>query len=250
MNDYVLVAVSPFYNGRGWTDSATGISFEPKLFLHPTRISKKEDLRGIQNSVRMNNLLLLEGSFDQPAGEVSVAHVNPEELTKEQFDVLVSRLKESGDDGISQEDLDAVRKEKEAVEADLTEALSMVETVTNEKAAVESNLSTVRTELSTAESKLTAANASISKLTGEKDKALSDLSAANSKISSLTTEKEQAQTELSAVKTEFYSKYTFTETELNGFTVAKIKEILDAKGIAYTNETKADLIAKLIAPAE
>lgn len=243
MNDYVLVAVSPFYNGRGWTDSATGISFEPKLFLHPTRISKKEDLRGIQNSVRMNNLLLLEGSFDQPAGEVSVAHVNPEELTKEQFEVLVSRLKESGDDGISQEDLDAVRKEKEAVEADLTEALDMVETVNNEKAVVES-------ELSTAESKITTANASISKLTGEKDKALSDLSAANSTISSLTTEKEQVQTELSTVKTEFYSKYTFTEEELNGFTVAKIKEILDAKGIAYTNETKADLIAKLIAPAE
>lgn len=85
MPDYIEVSVSPFYNGRGWTDQATGISFEPTKQIRVRRIDKDvhEDLSGIANSVRMNNLLLLEGELNGFGEEPT--HYNPEELTKEQF---------------------------------------------------------------------------------------------------------------------------------------------------------------------
>lgn len=215
MSNYVLVAVSPFYNGRGWTDSLTGLSFEPKAYLHPTRISKEKDLSGIQNSVRMNNLLLLEGEFDNPAGEISVENLNPEELTKKQFDVLVEKLSSGSGEGIPQEEFDAAIAAKEA---------ALAEKETAEAA------------LAKAESDLTKANGSVTTLTNEKKAA--------------ETAKAKAESDLAALKDEYYKNHKFSEAELNGFTVAKIKEILDVKGIAYTNETKADLIAKLIAPEE
>lgn len=200
MEEFIEVTVSPFYNGRGWTDSLTGIEFKPDpRGLYAIRINKRENLDGIQNSVRLNNLLLLKGSFTKPASELKVEDINPEELTREQFAVLAAKLQTGTDDGIGQEELDAVQ-------AQLT-------TATNEK------------------------NAAIT----AKDTAVA--------------EKEAAITSLNQLKQDFYTKHTFVAEDVSGafYTVAVLKEILDAKSIAYgASDTKAVLIEKLTAavPAE
>lgn len=120
MTESILVAVSPFYNGRGWTDSATGIDFEPKASLYPKRISKEKDLSGIRNSIRLNNLLLLEGKLDLSEKEVSIENINPEELTKEQFNQLAKRLKNTGAvSEVSQADFDKMLADKKTLEKEL-----------------------------------------------------------------------------------------------------------------------------------
>lgn len=210
MSNVVVVAVSPFYNGRGWTDSATGLSFEPKAYLHPTRISKEKDLTGIQNSVRMNNLLLLEGSFDEPLTEASIEHLNPEELSKEQFDVLVGRLQSSGDDGVSQTDVDAVIAEKEQVEATL--------------AGVQDELASVKAENESLKAQLEAGTEP------------------ESGIQTMSTFSAPVEPEEEPVAEE----QPLTEEELNALTIAQLKERLDKKGISYSKENKAGLIELLL----
>lgn len=88
---YVTVSVSPFYTGRGWTDQATGISFDPVQNITPIRIEKEDkDLSGIRNSVRLNNLMLLKGDLsDAPEAPTEV---NPEELTKVEFNKMFDFL--------------------------------------------------------------------------------------------------------------------------------------------------------------
>lgn len=207
MEEFIEVTVSPFYNGRGWTDSLTGIEFKPDpRGLYAIRINKRENLDGIQNSVRLNNLLLLKGSFDKPATELKIEDINPEELTKEQFAVLAAKLQSGSDDGIGQEELDAV----------------------------EAQLSTVQGQLTTA--------------TSEKNEAITAKDTA-------VAEKEAAVTSLNQLKQDFYTKHTFVAEDVSGafYTVAVLKEILDAKSIAYgASDTKAVLIEKLtaVAPAE
>lgn len=106
--DYVKVMLSPHYRGRGWTDEATGISFEPVQSPRPVRIPKDgKDLSGIRNSVRLNNLLLLEGEFTNTPAEPT--KYNPEELTKEQFHKLVDGIA-SGDNSELQAQLDAANQ--------------------------------------------------------------------------------------------------------------------------------------------
>lgn len=217
MEEFVLVAVSPFYNGRGWSDTLTGINFKPSKKVYPIRISKKYNLSGIQNSVRLNNLLLLEGNFDRPEVELAIENINPEELTREQFAVLVEKLKGEGDDGITQADVDKVVKEKEAVALELTTT----------KAAKEK-----------AETELAAA-------IKEKGTAVSEKEAA-------VSAKTKAEADLATYKKEYFTKHIFTEEDVADamYTVAVLKEILDAKSISYLPaDNKATLIEKLIAGA-
>lgn len=89
--EYILIAVSPFYDGKGWTDRGTGISFKPTQKIEPIRIAidGKNTFDGIANSVRLNNLMLLKGTMPQTA-PVPVAKRNLEELTVEELELLVS----------------------------------------------------------------------------------------------------------------------------------------------------------------
>ena len=229
MEEFVLVAVSPFYNGRGWTDTLTGVDFKPVKMIYPIRISKKHNLSGIQNSVRLNNLLLLEGSFDLPGEELDIKNINPEELTREQFAVLAEKLKGASDDGITQEDVDKVTRAKEAVEAELA-------TAKKAKEAVEEELAKSKTAKEEADTKAATA-------TSEKELAITQKTAAEQA-------KEKAETELTTYKKEYFTKHTFTEEDVSDgmYTIAVLKEILDAKSISYLpGDNKATLVEKLIA---
>ena len=99
MSKHIEVAVSPFYNGRGWTDHGTGINFEKTSLLRGHRIDLKEDtnLRGIRNSIRLNHLLLLEGELPE-MGEVRPEDANPAELTHKEYTTLLEELKSGGGD--------------------------------------------------------------------------------------------------------------------------------------------------------
>ena len=99
MSKHIEVAVSPFYNGRGWTDHGTGINFEKTTLLKGHRIDLKEDtnLRGIRNSIRLNHLLLLEGELPE-MGEVRPEDANPAELTHKEYTTLLEELKSGGGD--------------------------------------------------------------------------------------------------------------------------------------------------------
>ena len=99
MQDYILVSVSPFYNGHGWTDHGTGIDFKPVNGLRAVRIDLEDDkdLRGIRNSIRLNHLLLLEGELPE-MGEVRPEDANPAELTHKEYTALLEELKSGGGD--------------------------------------------------------------------------------------------------------------------------------------------------------
>ena len=66
MSKYIKVAVSPFYNGMGWIDEETGITFRSTGLLNTYMIEKKLGLKleGIQKQILLNNLILLEGDFE------------------------------------------------------------------------------------------------------------------------------------------------------------------------------------------
>ena len=116
MEEYVVVAVSPFYNGLGWTDAGTGKQFLPATIITGIRISKKKDLRGIQNSVRLGKLYLLEGNFDGVKA-LPIENTNPEELTTEQFKELIAKLKQekpATDNGEAEKATEEAKAAKEA----------------------------------------------------------------------------------------------------------------------------------------
>lgn len=107
--DYIIVAVSPFYNGRGWTDQATGLSFEPTSTIRQIRIKKEgRNLSGIKNSVRLNNLMLLEGNLDEVAEDQ--APVNPEELTSKEFNRMLDFMQGKS---VNEDDKALAEKDKE-----------------------------------------------------------------------------------------------------------------------------------------
>jgi hypothetical protein len=58
----IKVAVSPFFGGEDWTDIYTGIQFKKSthglsIYVIPDGL----DLTGIRKSIRLNNLMLVEG---------------------------------------------------------------------------------------------------------------------------------------------------------------------------------------------
>ena len=97
MDNHIVVAVSPHYTGRGWTDEATGLVFEPSNHLQPVMIAKNRNLSGIKNSLRLNNLLLLEGKLEQ-LKDVDIENINPAELTKKQFASLMEKMKNTSEE--------------------------------------------------------------------------------------------------------------------------------------------------------
>ena len=95
----VEIAVSPHYRGRGWTDRGTGFEFNPQVSgtLKTRSFNKKdyEDLSGLKNSLRLNHLLLLQGDL-KDVKEEKPKKLNPEELTGEELDKLLSGGQDQG----------------------------------------------------------------------------------------------------------------------------------------------------------
>lgn len=117
MSKFIEVAVSPFYNGDGWTDHGTGIRFEKTTLLKGFRIELKDDVNisGIRNSIRLNNLLLLQGELPEN-GDIKEEEINPAELTHQQYTKLLSKLREGGDPSDTSELEDELTKAYERIE--------------------------------------------------------------------------------------------------------------------------------------
>ena len=139
MQDYILVSVSPFYNGHGWTDHGTGIDFKPTNGLRAFRIDLKDnqDLRGIRNSIRLNHLLLLEGELPE-MGEVRPEDANPAELTHKEYTTLLEELKSGGGDNSE------LKSELQTTKADLASANSQIAQLQADIDSLEAELATLK----------------------------------------------------------------------------------------------------------
>jgi hypothetical protein len=76
----IKVAVSPFFGGKSWVDEYTGIKFEKSTHgLAIYEIPEGYDLTGIKKSLRLNNLMLVEGdpSLNNNVEEVVVPEPTP-----------------------------------------------------------------------------------------------------------------------------------------------------------------------------
>lgn len=85
----IKVAVSPFYQGFGWHDKALNQDFKPQPRLVPIVISEDKDLTEVSNRIRLNHLLLLEGTLP----EINKAK-DPEDIIAEQADEIKALKKE------------------------------------------------------------------------------------------------------------------------------------------------------------
>lgn len=219
MNDVIVVAVSYYYGGRGWTDPYTNIDFKADQKGLPVVISKDKDLTGIKRSVRLNNLLLLEGDLDT-SGENNLEKIDPAELTAEQLQEL------AGAGGADSEELQA-----------------QIDKLTKEKQALEKSNQELTTQKTANEKKIKELEAQIVTLTSQLETANQAKATAESKLS--TEEKSHKKT-----KDKMFAIHEFTEEELadSYFTVAIIKEIMTTKSIAFeTGDNKSQLIEKLVA---
>lgn len=84
----ITVAVSYFYNGKGWTDKYTGIEFFKKDAGYPIQIPKSKNLEGIKRSLRLNTLYLIDGDLDT-SGENTIDKLDPSELNEDQLKEFV-----------------------------------------------------------------------------------------------------------------------------------------------------------------
>lgn len=133
----IVVAVSPHYSGMGWVDKETGFKFEPTRKIKAFRISKDRNLTGIKNALRLNHLILLEGTLETE-GEVDLNYLNPAMLTKQQFDVIIQRLAENGDS------------------SDLIASLnSQIESLESDKTALQGEKTSLQGQVSTLEGQIT-----------------------------------------------------------------------------------------------
>ena len=85
----IKVAVSPFYQGFGWHDKALNQDFKPQPRLVPIVISEDKDLTEVSNRVRLNHLLLLEGTLP----EINKAK-DPQDTIAEQANEIKALKKE------------------------------------------------------------------------------------------------------------------------------------------------------------
>lgn len=124
------VAVSPHYRGNGWTDRGTGVQFKEQGAQLKTRTinpDKYEDLTGIKNSLRLNHLLLVDGTLPKDVSDTP-NKVNPEELTGEELDKLLNNPT-----GVQK-----LQKENEQLKADIKEMKEKVKELKEEIHDVES----------------------------------------------------------------------------------------------------------------
>lgn len=271
--DYVIVAVSPFYNGRGWTDQATGVDFKQSNHLRKIRIKKDKDLSGIKNSVRLNNLLLLEGDLSDTPERAT--KVNPEELTKEQFRAMIDILQgEASDD----ETVDRLRQERddaidnaEALESQLSSKDLEISNLTSENNSLSSQVSTLTSNNNSLSSQVDTLNSTVSGLESGKtvlEGQVADLESENADLeldkaglqtqvddlesdnAILQSQVDDLQAQLDAIGDEGaeagVQAMSLDEDSLSDKTKAELKEIADEKGIDYTtSDTKQELVDKI-----
>lgn len=147
----ITVIVSPFSTAsKGWTDEATGIFFESKVDGKPYVINASKNLKGIQNSIRLNNLMLIEGDLN-PAETLDLDNIDPSQLSKEKLKEIVNAS------GAGNEELEAqiaeLQKEKTnlltenvQLNKDKTALQTAKETLESQKAAVEKQLTDTKAE--------------------------------------------------------------------------------------------------------
>lgn len=219
----ITVIVSPFSTAsKGWTDEATGIFFESKVDGKPYVINASKNLKGIQNSIRLNNLMLIEGDLN-PAETLDLDNIDPSQLSKEKLKEIVNAS------GAGNEELEAQIAE---LQQEKTNLLAENVQLNKDKTALQTAKETLESQKATLESQKTAL---------ETDKA------------NLTSEKAAVEKQLTDTKAEFFKKYKFTEEDLalSYYTAAIIKEIMTIKEIEFgASDNKATLISKLIAGQE
>lgn len=241
MKNYIKVAVSPFYNGRGWTDSLTGIVFNPKSSIYAIRIDldKYEDLRGIANSIRLNNLLLLEGTLDSD-DEITKESVNPQELTKQQFDEVIEQLAGTGDFEELEAQLRKEIAEKESENSTLTEANTSLtnerDNLTNEKSTLEVKVSTLEGEKAT----LTQEKAA---LTEERDGLATKVTTLEDKVADLEAQLAALEGDAEDEEAETYA--FGLEKSLDDHTVKELEKVAEDNNIELTKTKKGDIIKEL-----
>lgn len=147
----ITVIVSPFSTAsKGWTDEATGIFFESKVDGKPYVINASKNLKGIQNSIRLNNLMLIEGDLN-PVETLDLDNIDPSQLSKEKLKEIVNAS------GAGNEELEAqiaeLQKEKTnlltenvQLNKDKTALQTAKETLESQKAAVEKQLTDTKAE--------------------------------------------------------------------------------------------------------
>ena len=229
----IVVAVSPHYSGMGWVDKETGFKFEPTRKIKAFRISKDRNLTGIKNALRLNHLILLEGTLETE-GEVDLNYLNPAMLTKQQFDVIIQRLAENGDS------------------SDLIASLnSQIESLESDKTALQGEKTSLQGQVSTLEGEKTSLQGQVSTLEGEKTSLQGQVSTLEGQITEL---EQQIQDLLSQIEGEVepaalrIGEEQHTQESLDALTKDEIKVIMDNLSIEYKQaDTKQDLIDNLLA---
>lgn len=255
MKNYIKVAVSPFYNGRGWTDSLTGIVFNPKSSIYAIRIDldKYEDLRGIANSIRLNNLLLLEGTLDSD-GEITKESVNPQELTKQQFDEVIEQLAGTGDFEELEAQLRKEIAEKESENSTLTEENAALEkektTLTEANTSLTEERDNLANEKSTLEGKVSTLEGEKATLTQEKAALTEERDGLATKVTTLEDRVTDLEAQLAALEgdaeDEEAETYAFgLEKSLDDHTVKELEKVAEDNNIELTKTKKGDIIKEL-----
>lgn len=210
MTETIKVAISPFYKGMGWIDPGTQLVFESGPLMKYYTIPKNRDLTGIKRSVMLNQLILVEGDLD----DVEDIRDNTEELEQE-INNLTSQIA-----GLEQENGN----------------------LTSQVAGLEQQISDLNNQIVQLEQELQE----------EKDK--------NSKPGDSPEEPQQTNEEELEGTTENIevqaqnqvfengeNESLYSQEEVEDLTIAKIKEILDAKEIDYdSNAKKAELVELLV----
>lgn len=221
MSEKITVAVSYFYQGESWTDTYTKIKFKKSEAGYPIEISKIKDLTGIKRSLRLNNLVLVEGTLDT-TGENSLDNIDPSELTNEQLKELAGS---GGDTEVLEQEIVQLKKDKTTLQAENTQ-------LGKDKTALETKVTSLEADKVQLGKDKTALEGQISTLQGQ--------------VGTLTTEKDTAVTG----KNKMYKLHVFTEEELADtfFTAAVLKDILTVKEITFgASDSKAELTSKLLA---
>ena len=215
----IVVAVSPHYSGMGWVDKETGFKFEPTRKIKAFRISKDRNLTGIKNALRLNHLILLEGTLETE-GEVDLNYLNPAMLTKQQFDVIIQRLAENGD---SSDLIASLNSQIESLESDKT-------TLQGEKTSLQGQVSTLDGEKTSLQGQVSTLEGQITEL----EQQIQDL------LSQIEGEVEPAALRI--------GEEQHTQESLDALTKDEIKVIMDNLSIEYKQaDTKQDLIDNLLA---
>ena len=238
MSNFIEVAVSPFYNGFGWTDHGTGISFKPTHITKGVRIELKEgrNLKGIRNSIRLNNLLLLKGTLPD-MGEPQPQDINPAELTHTEFKTLLAGIQEGGSSIVEE-----LQSDLDKSQADLLAKTNELSTIQGQLSNLEGELSAKAAELSAANSEVTAKDNQISTIQSELDEKETQLSTANERIEELETL--LAELEGGAAVASLSAGYT--QEELEAKTVTELQTLAADEGIELTATKKADIIQEIL----